>query len=548
MKNLILGQLLMLAAASAGAQTSFYPQLLNQGEFVSTCGVQESNGSYYSITYLKKDTSTYPQIDNLYPAEYWIHKHDVSTLVPQARAAFTGDLLQADSTIVPGAIVMEVKDGRVHLVYTKQIVDDTTAPLPYKMFLNAIYYQQLDSQLNVVVPETRLKLVGQQQSGDKLVPMNLFVTDRVTIPVIINFGNNPPLDYYSIFYQLNLDGQLIREGVFGNVNSTDTLHRHYVVAVSEFPGNRFFINGEQLFKAPNLHRSFYIADTAMNMIDTFALKVSDVNNSTDYYAYLPKTPYMLALPTGSVVAASEYFYRTGPSQFVYPAYNHTMLLKGKPGNRYSSYEAVRFKKKDTLDHSHSSFPSIHSLVYNPVDNYIYYANTTHSQIINDKHSKNNFLQVFCLDTNLNLRWRKFVQPAQSVHTYSGYVEVPDGRPGVTVAGKFYKTLPNYPQLPGEGFSYYLDSATPTAVVDPGQVQVRNRISLYPSPATEYIMVEDLLGSRLEVMIYNLNGAMVLKEAFAVSKKIDISSLAPGTYIARIVTDDREQYSVKFLRQ
>lgn len=67
------------------------------------------------------------------------------------------------------------------------------------------------------------------------------------------------------------------------------------------------------------------------------------------------------------------------------------------------------------------------------------------------------------------------------------------------------------------------------------------IYIYPNPATDYITVEHLPATDVDVYVYSISGVKVLfKQLNNLSNSLDISSLNRGLYILKI-----EDLSVKF---
>ncbi|MCK5777110.1 MAG: T9SS type A sorting domain-containing protein, partial [Bacteroidales bacterium] len=71
-----------------------------------------------------------------------------------------------------------------------------------------------------------------------------------------------------------------------------------------------------------------------------------------------------------------------------------------------------------------------------------------------------------------------------------------------------------------------------------------RIKYYPNPVNLMLTIEGVSSS--EVEIYDLNGALLGVYKIA-SNQIDLGSLKPGAYIARVVTVDNSQ-SFGFIKQ
>ncbi|QNR23125.1 RCC1 domain-containing protein [Croceimicrobium hydrocarbonivorans] len=77
-------------------------------------------------------------------------------------------------------------------------------------------------------------------------------------------------------------------------------------------------------------------------------------------------------------------------------------------------------------------------------------------------------------------------------------------------------------------------------------QESNKImELYPNPVTNYLQVRVSEGTEAELSIYNLKGELVWREAKWRARAIDLSGLANGLYLLKLVQGD-EVYSRKIL--
>ena len=66
----------------------------------------------------------------------------------------------------------------------------------------------------------------------------------------------------------------------------------------------------------------------------------------------------------------------------------------------------------------------------------------------------------------------------------------------------------------------------------------SEVSLYPNPATDRVVLDGLSDGEAEVRIHDLSGRLVLTRlAAGPTALLDISSLAPGCYVVRVVQGD-----------
>jgi len=79
-----------------------------------------------------------------------------------------------------------------------------------------------------------------------------------------------------------------------------------------------------------------------------------------------------------------------------------------------------------------------------------------------------------------------------------------------------------------------------------ELNINEEIRIYPNPASNTIMIENKIQAIENVMLYSLDGQMVLKQENLYSKivQLDVSDLTSGIYIAQITTRMGELYIQK----
>lgn len=81
-------------------------------------------------------------------------------------------------------------------------------------------------------------------------------------------------------------------------------------------------------------------------------------------------------------------------------------------------------------------------------------------------------------------------------------------------------------------------------VIPNVINDVNKISVYPSPATNTIFLKNVIGEKLNIQIIRLDGAVMKNEqVFDSNQPIDISNLANGLYLLRV-----NNTTLKFTKQ
>ena len=79
------------------------------------------------------------------------------------------------------------------------------------------------------------------------------------------------------------------------------------------------------------------------------------------------------------------------------------------------------------------------------------------------------------------------------------------------------------------------------VVTGVQTPEAQEVSLYPNPASDRIVLDGLADGEAEVRIHDLSGRLVLTRRIAgPTALLDISSLAPGCYVVKVMQGNRER--------
>lgn len=542
MKNLLTLLFVFLFCSFLKAQTNLYNQLSIPATFYPMPGVQEYKGNYYAVSFNVKDSTFYANYPYLYPLKYSIHKFSISSHALLASTVISGDTLQADSTLQFMQPLIEVKGDRVHLTYLKRILHDTTSQPSYKQFWWALYYQQLDTNLNVIVPETRIELADNSTQLSGIYLQNLNVSaNKVTI-AYYQSDTNILSSSVSRYIQLDFAGNLIRKDTLGIPMLAVSNPHHQVAEINNYPGNKYLISGQSLYSVPNaVNGMFYLADSAMNMLDTFALKPFMFYNAPDVGGYFSRFPNLLALPSGSIIGGGEY--RSEPS-----GQNHTALVKCTAASRFSIDKFITFKNIDQSDEGHTSSPSIHNLTYNPDDNLIYYADVTHTTSFGCLTNEN-YVEVLCLDTNLNIKWQKYILAKANSCSWVGYVEGCSERPGVLISGGSYDSPPTTFLATYHPFIFHLDSAIVAGISNTPSAAIRDRVQVFPNPAHGYIMIDDILHEKGEVRIYDMQGSLKYRNSYGGSKQsVSLSEYPAGVYFIRVTTHDNQIFSFKILKE
>lgn len=74
----------------------------------------------------------------------------------------------------------------------------------------------------------------------------------------------------------------------------------------------------------------------------------------------------------------------------------------------------------------------------------------------------------------------------------------------------------------------------------------DRISVYPNPTTEYLVIDDL--EVVGVSIHSLSGQLLAKGQLDSSRKVSVSPLDQGIYVLKLIYSDGGQSSVRFIKK
>lgn len=394
---------------------------------------------------------------------------------------------------------------------------------------------QLDTNLNIIVPEERLINDIHMQS---MIP---FASDKV---LIYYFAFDDVLaqgSIYSRYHILNGLGDIVKEDTFDFMPTftPGSFVEHQVAEVIPYDANRYIVSGVN-FLGPGTGKGFYLADTNLNVIDTFFLKPLFFT-SGNYSGSFPRFPNLAALPTGSLIGAGQF--NTGMNIF-------SIFTKHRSATRFNIDTSVVYGAKDNNDENHTSVATIHLLEYNEADNNVYYSSPTHMDMFGSCDGNYNYVQIICADTNLNTNWRVFIEHVPDSCATVTRISKPFNRDGVLVVGTAHNI--NYPldTAHTSHFVYYIDSTgAPLAIVEANGVKLRERIKIYPNPANDVISIDDINAELKQILVYDAQGRSVIrKDVSGKVAVIDISDLPPGLYMVQALTEDNERLNTKVIKQ
>jgi hypothetical protein len=542
MKQLFLFIFVAIISFSTRAQVNIFSGLpMSDGWTMNTfCEA----GNYYFYLTQKIYSNVYHNSGTDYAATYILHKVDKLNFTEVSSVTALGDSTQADSTVASFFVFLKENKGRLYIAYGKKFVYDTTL-IMYKQFRYGVYCKVYDTVLNVVVPEKRLCLY----TGDEeFTGANLRTFSVINEKPIISFSQLDTLASYkgmSRFILLDKDANVLKEDTAGYKPRLQYFPAYTLtdlINVNSYKNKQIIASGR--FLCSTELDGFYLADSNMNVLDTFYLLNSDYNKFPVANGYFPSAPSMAALPTGSLVFAGMFSYTLKPSN---QGYMTTAFTKNSEASRFGVDTLVIVDGNHGV-HSSSNVP-VTALAYNATDNNLYYSNSVDMDNFGEYCAgTSNYIQLICADTNLHVKWVKYIYSDSNICAISRGLSNCDGRPGTVIVGtKTSQTVPAGSFV--NSYAYYIDSTGYLAVPETEGVHIRDRFRLYPNPVADMVYADDVFNSLKEACVYDMQGRVVVKQALGSgSNGINVSSLPPGIYLVRLYTTDEQVYTSKFFKQ
>ena len=222
----------------------------------------------------------------------------------------------------------------------------------------------------------------------------------------------------------------------------------------------------------------------------------------------------------------------------------TALHRHSKANNYVANRTLFIPNSNCTNYS-SEGGSSKKLFYSEVDQFVYYASTNHDApgALNLCDTIQNDIQIVCVDTNLNLRWKKFISPKKDRCIRIAQVLQPVGGSGLTITGYYLDAqTPSDKTLQG-GFIIHVDS---TGVLDVGSqpnFTIRDRFTVYPNPAKNGFWLEDATGIPSKAFVYDLAGQPIASYTLTGRKNwLELPTGKAGMFLLRVIPEWGEGYS------
>jgi hypothetical protein len=509
--------------------------------------LKETSSSIYIMRFIRPTTITTAN-QNKYAFE--LQKIAKNPYSLQTSTIAVGDTLAVDSFVATLNIFFIIDGNKIHFAFEKIILLDTSN-LHRTMIRASICYKQLDTNLNVTIPERKVKTYdGTTRFENPDVRSLILVNSKPFISYLvydtITSGSTYPM---SMYLALDLSGNLVRNDTIP-VKPRPYVYYHAFTNVNNYPGNRIMFSGDGLVKSntnTGIEDGFVLTDTALNVIDTFGRMYGTRYNKppiSDGH-FLGALPSTVVLPTGSVLGGSIFEYKKGGRY-----YQHAAIARYNCTNRFKMDTVLVSVAKDTFDIVHSLGMSIGTFAYNTADNLVYLATSSHLNNYQQCLASSNYTEVIAADTFLNLKWRKYIYSGAGFCGGVSYVTPCVGRSGVLISGQLtYLLSPNDSSQLNNFFLYRIDSSSSTGIKNPDNgMVIRDRFRIYPNPTTDAVMVDDFLQGMTSIGVYDMQGKMVYyNQAPKQIQEVSLGQQPPGTYLIRLSLKDGESYSQRVVR-
>jgi hypothetical protein len=356
--------------------------------------------------------------------------------------------------------------------------------------------------------------------------------------IIAYYANDSLLGTLSSNLVVNSNGDVLKDTTVGVPPIIAGSNRHQIIEMIPYPNQQFIITGSGISGQPAAY-GFILADSNMNVLDTFHIKLADWTQGAFY-----QFPNMVSLPSGSLIAGREFSSAKRPSGI--PDGTYTGLTKLRAATRFTFDSVVAFYGRDSFDVNYSSRPSLHNLQYNHIDNRIYYANANGLAyglgFISTCLTPPNYLQVICTDTNLHVYWRKYLQSSNGDCSRITRVAATSGRVGIDIIGMIGNDLYAVDTTWTTSFVYHVDS-TGTLDVLSEHISLRDRVRIYPNPTSGVIQVDDLLNGIVSISVIDMLGKEVLRYGGQRSPvSFTIANREAGNYLVKVLLSDGSSIS------
>jgi hypothetical protein len=449
------------------------------------------------------------------------HKYHKTNYTFNGSAISAGDTIQYDSVVTTSAHSRYIFwNGNIAYAGTEFFYPSNTN-------YHGLVFSLMDTNMNVLIPRRRLKevLYGGVWTNVTIAGMSTLGSRLAIFYSQVDTGKGP--------YKVRTCGILLDED--GTILKDTTVVNYDFRADRSmpYPGNRCMLSGGT---------EHVLLDSNLVVVDTFKDKPLHMP-SGPYRGYFGDGGHEIALPSGTLIKGGEYTILQGPG-----GGRPTALSRLTAATRYSSDTTLLIFNGPYDPAGGGNY--YHNLQYNDFDKRVYYVNSTRQPSPYYCLDTLNHLQVICTDTLLRPLWRKFITLGSNVCATAQWVAASDGRGGIGVMGYQYDIrFPMLDTAHSGCFLFHLDSAGSVSVNGGLSPVVRDRIRIYPNPATDAFVIDDVLGGLKTYVLYDMSGRQVnSKTVSGKLAKVALDGLAMGPYVLRVMLSDGSAISQTVMKQ
>jgi len=342
------------------------------------------------------------------------------------------------------------------------------------------------------------------------------------------------LPCFNIFFRMSVTGEILylKKAESNFYNKADFPINESVVGMQMLQINSFLIG--------SLAQGYALINDSFNLIK----KLPEYD--PEYWAGKRTNPYYVWNNKVFSSEVIEYFENVGNTvNYVYIHHNRLLLrafnLDGelvtnklyRPIHARDSAYFIVYENR-TLVRSH------HANLLNPIVSGIHSSDNKHLFV---SYSNTRGIDVFCLDTHLNIVWQKSV-PVYSDYNYYNLLASKDG--GCLLLG--WESFRSNAGAPLPLMAIKLDK---NGVLTGGQSLVQSssqKLKVYPNPINNEIHFETDLNGCYDITIYSILGNQYYQNSFCSKEAIvNASNLPIGVYVYVLKSDTNEIFKGKLVR-
>jgi len=544
---------LMIAGLSVHAQSNLYVPPGNGSSFRAWPVIESGDQVYYLSDRLDSTASGKRAKSYYFSA---VNKHTYT--LTRSVLLFRDSVFNMFEGFEKNSITYCFNEATRKFSFFKLTFNDSSlvADSPQHKYPGTISFMQMDASLNVTLPNKPIR--GSDAKGRFMITGMGTLESTTTGPLVLSYQVfDSTFETYINWHPHFWAERLIKVNDTGKVLADEFLGKEPKGIDSEYPWsvNRKMCKvGNDEYGAIVLNERVFQQEFSLLILDSALHTVRTYGHPWIGY---PASAYFF-LPGGALINT---VYANVTDSNYQKFYNLNVLTKAEPSAGYQFNKQYNAPALDTGDDSHAvaaegcvSAYFFGCMVYNPsvynnYDNRIYTFSSTRSNHAPSfcLNGKPNLGQIVALDTNLSEKWVRYVRPRPNHCIASSSVAATDGRNGVLVSGWEYDLANSSDRRP---FIYLIDSSTSLGVANPeSPIIITGQFSVYPNPAKDHIVIENVLGTSYTYSIINSLGQNVASgKGQGLNTNVDLERLPFGLYVAVIVAADGQRFSLKFLKR